>query len=291
MVPSKAPIIQDTSTKTPLSTVRGNAPAITNSNKRVASVLNDAMDEENRLPKRPRAPELTPSFKPTPRPLQKPKVAADEENRLPNELTPSFKLTPRPLQKPKLAAINSDPRLANHLAQPQVLASSFPDFMSLTLPPDAQDWMRLALKTMQSGNFGDSWSRLVVVWFRFEERHGFKLKGPRLDAANRPRALAGWIQHARKNFKPDSRLMSNFEVDFWRWWNHVQPAWRVVDAKSTPRKVEGGWGEITKPGLNGVYTVMGALYLWRSFGKKESLASWTCAVEDVNWVLSQLLCV
>ena len=89
--------------------------------------------------------------------------------------------------------------------------------MSLTLPPDAHDWMHLALKTMQLGNFGDSWSHLVVGWFRFEERHGFELKGPRLDAANRPCALAGWIQHVHKNFKPDSRLMSNFEVDFWQW--------------------------------------------------------------------------
>lgn len=147
----------------------------------------------------------------------------------------------------------------------------------------------MALKTMQSVDFGHGWSRLVVAWFKFEEKHAFDSKGPRLDATHRPRAIAGWIQHTRKNYKPDLSVMLKFEVDIWRWWNHLQPSWRIVDSKSTPRTVEGGWAVIDKHGANGLYSVMGALYLWHSFREKGSLDSWASAVDDVHWVLSQLL--
>ena len=223
-------------------------------------MLNDATGEENTQTKRPRALDPTPS-----------------------------KHTPHARKKSKgRPAVNSGPKGANP-PQHQALASTLPTIISLSLPHDAQDWMRLALKTMQSKDLGHSWSSLVVTWFKFEEKHGFDSKGPRLDAAHRPRAIAVWIQHARKNYTPDSSLMSKFDVNFWRWWNHLQSSWRIVDSKSTPRTVEGSWVPIAKHGVNGLYSVMAALYLWHSFGEKGSLTSWACAVEDVHWVLCQLL--
>ena len=142
---------------------------------------------------------------------------------------------------------------------------------------------------MQSQDFGQPWMSLVVAWFRYEEKHGFDSKGARLDSKHRPEVIKRWIQNARKNFKPDSLQMSGIDNDFWRWWNYLQPSWRSVDSKSTPRTVDGSWNEIDKHGVNGVYSVMGALHLWRLFGAEDSLVLWTNAVEDVCWVLSRLL--
>ena len=141
---------------------------------------------------------------------------------------------------------------------------------------------------MQSQDFGPSWTSLVVAWFRYEEKHAFDMKGTRLDSKHRPEVIKRWIQLARKNFKPESHKMKGFEADYWRWWNHLQPPWRNVDSKSTPRAVEGSWEAIDKHGVNGLYSVIGALHLWRSFGDEDSLTSWTRAVEDVSWVLSLL---
>jgi len=160
---------------------------------------------------------------------------------------------------------------------------------TLILPHDAPDWFRQGLKMMQSQDFGPSWKSLVVAWFKYEEKHAFDTKGPRLDLKHRPEVIKRWIQFARKNINPNSREMANFEVDFWRWWNYLQPSWRDVDSKSTPRVVEGTWDVIDKHGVNGLYSVIGALHLWRSHGDEGSLALWTCAVEDVCWVLSTLL--
>ena len=253
------PLPPHASVRVPLSTARGNGTTIAKANKRMAS---DVAGEVDRQPKRLRA----------------------------VEPTTSSELPPRPQQKSKVGAIiSSNPKPTNRLHQPQASTSTLPALMSLSLPHDAQEWIRLALKTMQSGDFGHTWSSLVVAWFKFEEKHGFDLKGPRLDATHRPRAIAGWIQHACKNYTPNSNLMSKFDVDFWQWWNHVQPSWRIVNSHLTPRTVEGSWAVISKHGMNGLYSVMGALFLWHSFREKGSLTSWTCAAEDVHWVLSQLL--
>jgi len=129
---------------------------------------------------------------------------------------------------------------------------------------------------------------MVIAWFKYEEKHAFDQKGSRLDSKHRPPVISRWIQHARKSYQPTSHELAGFEGDFWRWWNHIQPSWRSVDRKSTPRVIEGSWGNLDRHGVNGLYSVIGALYLWRSAGE-ESIASWTYAVEDVCWVLSQLL--
>ena len=137
--------------------------------------------------------------KPTPSPTVKPTPLS------------TVKPTPHPRHKSTVGtSTTSGPKPANHSSQREV--SALPN---LTLPHDAPDWMRLALKTMQLVDFGHGWSRLVLIWYKFEEKHAFDSKGPRLDATHRPRAVAGWIQHARKNYKPDSSVMSKFEVDFW----------------------------------------------------------------------------
>lgn len=145
------------------------------------------------------------------------------------------------------------------------------------------------MKMMQSQDFGRSWGSLVVAWFKYEEKHAFDTKGARLDSKHRPEVIRRWIQLARKDFKPDALKMKSFEVDFWRWWDFLQPSWRNVDSRSTPRTVEGSWEEINKHGVNGLYSVIGALYFWRSSGDENSLASWTRAVDDVCWVLTLLL--
>jgi len=130
---------------------------------------------------------------------------------------------------------------------------------------------------------------LVLAWFKYEEKYAFNIKGVRLDSKHCPEAIKQWIQLAHKNFKPDSRQMVGFDTDFWRWWNYLQPSWRNVDSKSTLRTVDGSWDQIDKHGINGLYSVVGALHLWQSFGGEDSLVSWTYTVEDVCWVLSCLL--
>lgn len=142
---------------------------------------------------------------------------------------------------------------------------------------------------MQSVDFGRTWNLVVIAWFKYEEKHAFDQKGSRLGSKHRPSVISRWIQLARKNYRPDSHEMAGFENDFWHWWNHLQLSWRTVDPHSTPRTIEGSWEDVDRHGVNGLYSVIGALYLWRSFVEEKSLSSWNCAAEDVCWVLSQLV--
>jgi len=69
----------------------------------------------------------------------------------------------------------------------------------------------------------------------------------------------------------------------------MQLSWRDVDSKSALRAVDRSWDKINRHGVNGLYSVIGALHLWRSSGAEDLLASWMDAVEDVCWVLQHLL--
>ena len=57
------------------------------------------------------------------------------------------------------------------------------------------------------------------------------------------------------------------------------------------RTVAGGWAELDKPGLNGFLSIVAALSWWgaqiEAAGAQINL--WNAAVEDVAWVMEQLI--
>lgn len=158
----------------------------------------------------------------------------------------------------------------------------------ISLPQDAPLWIRNALVMLESEDLGPQWTPLVDAWFKYEEKHAFG-KGTQLGAQGRPWPIGRWIQLARKKLTAEQARdagMDGFEDAFWSWWIGLQPTWRKISASATSREIGGSWVEIDKHGVNGLLSVVAALYIWCLHGSGQT--SWACAVDDVCWVLTQL---
>lgn len=99
--------------------------------------------------------------------------------------------------------------------------------------------------------------------------------------------------------KPPDEILGeadDFAEQWWTWWSALNPEWRERDTY-TGRIIVGGngdgdesWGDFHRPGQCGMLTILSCLLWWS--GKilsEEQRKPWTAALEDVNWVLKQLL--
>ncbi|KAF9004095.1 hypothetical protein BDZ89DRAFT_1239018 [Hymenopellis radicata] len=124
----------------------------------------------------------------------------------------------------------------------------------------------------------DDWQTMLNLWTRVEGLARFRL------GKRRP-----WD-------------LKKFATDFWRWWVHVQPAWRDVAGLDGPLTEEHrpdpagrDWGELRQAkGRNGLASVIACLHWW---GRHHTLTKgpdalgrqWREAVADVTYVLEGLL--
>lgn len=82
-----------------------------------------------------------------------------------------------------------------------------------------------------------------------------------------------------------------FEKDFRAWWLFLQPKWRVgVKGTITDKCVDGNWDALRKPGLNGVVSLLAALFYWGMVAQKNTkhCEVWVAHVEECIVVLHQL---
>ncbi|KJA14669.1 hypothetical protein HYPSUDRAFT_102262, partial [Hypholoma sublateritium FD-334 SS-4] len=106
------------------------------------------------------------------------------------------------------------------------------------------------------------WQALVSAWLEFEKVSGYE-GSRRLGSRSHPRTVADWIQRARSPaYCPEIKNIAAFAADFTAWWQNVQPAWRTESATDQMPHVEGNWEDIRCPGLNGLLSIIAALFFW-----------------------------
>jgi hypothetical protein len=85
-----------------------------------------------------------------------------------------------------------------------------------------------------------------------------------------------------------------FEKEWYKWWDSLQPEWRVKgeDGKWETGEMYGGkWDdELMVWGPNGTLSIIAGLYFWGcAIADSPALCTkWEVAVNDVSWILEGL---
>jgi hypothetical protein len=124
----------------------------------------------------------------------------------------------------------------------------------------------------------------------------YLLEKQTISTRNRPDQIAWWLKRGRKaNIVPVIDKLSEFEAAWKRWWEGMQPGWRLDDKMKLARKVtdnpENAWSSSTlyHAGPIGFRLIIMALAWWGEVIKDQQQAEFFKAVEDVQWVLEQIL--
>jgi hypothetical protein len=166
------------------------------------------------------------------------------------------------------------------------------------LPDNAPTWVPLALEFLESKvpskvsgegwtDLGEKWSHLVSTWLSLEIGAGFS-SSTKLGTSKRPSCISDWIQRARTpTFRPNISDIHKFESNFLAWWTSLQPKWRHHDGELL-RTGGNDWEPLRRTGINGLLSVLAALFFWRyAIGKGET-AAWEGSLDDVAWALRGL---
>jgi hypothetical protein len=113
-----------------------------------------------------------------------------------------------------------------------------------------------------------------------------------LPSTHRPEQIAVWNQNRRPhaaNRQPIIKNLEAFVAAFWKWWDAINPPWRIrINGRLTIGGA-GPWVSLHKPGQNGFLSVLQVLSWWRGLLGVEETDDWNSAVEDVAWVLKEVL--
>lgn len=119
-----------------------------------------------------------------------------------------------------------------------------------------------------------------------------------IPAVNRPVLVSTWITAGRcdrkggKNMEVTNGHLSKFKAEVQKWWDTMQPGWRVKDMEGRWEKVayKGKWSHLVSPGRNGMLSIIATLSWWgRKIGDGVEKDEWKMMVEDVKWVLDGLI--
>ncbi|KDR76064.1 hypothetical protein GALMADRAFT_15531, partial [Galerina marginata CBS 339.88] len=105
---------------------------------------------------------------------------------------------------------------------------------------------------------------VVDAWMALEVQSGYK-EVSRLKSMKRPVAIAKWIWRARApTWRPAIASLDQYGTSFLAWWTVLQPDWRLSDDKKSINVDATGedWESLRKPGLNGLVSVVAALFYW-----------------------------
>jgi hypothetical protein len=166
-------------------------------------------------------------------------------------------------------------------------SSSRPTRDAPTTPPA---WFSTFQKKFLEKDLGMEWKDLVSSWVSFEEKSR-NSDVRRLSAAGRPKVVGMWIARKRTTtFLPNISSLEDYESEFYGWWKNLQPTWRISNGKVDKAVSRGDWDCLRCPGVNGVISVVVALFYWglASDGKLAHRKAWITAVEDCVTVFSLL---
>jgi hypothetical protein len=163
-------------------------------------------------------------------------------------------------------------------------------YLPPVLPSNAAPWFRTFFEDFAKSPLGEPWIKLLNLWARIEEAHGWVNDKQGLTASRRPRQLDTYIANGRKK-KPILKATVTYSGAWWEWWIACQPSWRrFKKGESPPRNAYGNdWSSLEFPGQNGILSVVATLEWWgfTVVGKEttDEYARWKDAIDDVLWML------
>ncbi|KAJ7049776.1 hypothetical protein C8F01DRAFT_1264804 [Mycena amicta] len=211
-------------------------------------------------------------------------------------------------QKPKRASrakrrkVAAAPTNANR-SQPDKADVVEPPQYDLTAPAPAcpaevvESWATDAWKEFTATPLGASFWQLLEHWVALETAYHWRTGTTYLQARRRPKQVAHWIQNYRVS-GPGITAIGNIAVYdklWWAWWNECQPSWRTINKDRPVREDPAGrlWEGLLVQGKNGLLTVVATLSWWGQAmvkdGRTQVSRSWLDAIDDVSWVLQELL--
>ncbi|KAF9044029.1 hypothetical protein BJ165DRAFT_1528604 [Panaeolus papilionaceus] len=121
-------------------------------------------------------------------------------------------------------------------------------------------------------------------------------KDKRLPARFRPTVVKDWVARGRtrnKAWRPKDLVPTEFKTEFWTWWTSLQPEWRVDNGAVITGRVDGDWSPLVVPGVNGVLSVVAALFFWglEAQDKRAPRDAWLVAVRDCTTAFQKLAAV
>ncbi|KIK60660.1 hypothetical protein GYMLUDRAFT_167501 [Collybiopsis luxurians FD-317 M1] len=172
----------------------------------------------------------------------------------------------------------------------------------LRFPQDAKgiQWFENAFEFLNI-NLGGPYTAFVNRWSDLEQINGWKTRNSGLSKTNHPGELTTWIQYGRnkKKIVIAPGQVGKFAEEFWSWWIHLQPEWRKKGKDGLPLPVqefEDNWKSLDHYGTNGWLSILACLRWWgeslsltEDSEKKERVADWVSAIEDVSKMLEGLI--
>ena len=240
----------------------------------------------------PAQPRSTPSSPPTPAPLEKETDGGDEvsECRPKRSRAAAFGSANAP-------SVTRPSRKKGRLASGRSCAggpASEEEAIDTLAGTGVPAWFSTSLAMLQSSDnpLGERWTELVRLWVTFEQKEGFKQRG-KLSPKKRPDVISEWIRRARSlTWQPVITNVSTFEKSFHMWWLSLQPKWRLSKkGEILTRKMDGDLDGLRKLGLNGLLSVLAALFFWGRIAQNNTKQrkGWIGHVEDCILVLRGLV--
>ncbi|KAJ7630162.1 hypothetical protein FB45DRAFT_748045 [Roridomyces roridus] len=160
--------------------------------------------------------------------------------------------------------------------------------IGVEISENAPAFFEAELQKITGEDLGRSFDFLLRAWGSLETEYEVMRVGGYLSlpSGGRPTEVAQWIGGGRKNNRTITDL-ARFKEQWRAWWKSMQPAWRVEHSKDASgwgdKKLQ-DWGVLVAPGLNGVYSVVAALYWWGCAEKEAGGLSkeWEKAVDDAE---------
>ncbi|KAJ3505719.1 hypothetical protein NLJ89_g7270 [Agrocybe chaxingu] len=110
-------------------------------------------------------------------------------------------------------------------------------------PANAPKYFNQSHTLFQSEDLEEKWAEIICLWYAFEVQEQFT-HVCNLD-------------------------VKTYEVQFVEWWTSLQPDWRLSDEDKLEKECEGDdWECLRLPGLNGIVSVVAALFFWALALKK-----------------------
>lgn len=122
--------------------------------------------------------------------------------------------------------------------------------------------------------------------------------GGSFPTGNRPIEISQWTSRARPANLPDytkgKRTFPMFVDSVFTWWASIQPPWRSFQRDVISREIQGGWGDLHAPHINGLLNVVILAFWWVRFLEEQNpkgssiRTDYEFFANDVAWVLSHL---
>jgi hypothetical protein len=177
------------------------------------------------------------------------------------------------------------------------LSGPAPPSAPMECPAKAPDWFREVRAELMRVDLGPHFHALLNAWTRIEAASRFEHADTNLPHKGRPGQVTRWIASQRGKRVADIAVPDPvlYAKEWKTWWDFLQPKWRVRG--SDERWTVGGpygsdWEELFQWGVNGVVSLLAALYFWGSAISESPdethTLSWLSEVEDVGWMLEGL---